>query len=74
MGEIQIISNAFSIPDSTQDKPYLIGARCTVCGYVSFLRKNVCIKCLKDDTIKEVRLGPYGILEIFAVMQAAPTG
>jgi uncharacterized OB-fold protein len=64
----------FHQPESGQEKPYLIGSRCSVCGYTSFPKKEVCLKCLRDDTMEEARFGPYAILDSFAIMQVAPPG
>jgi len=64
----------FHEPESGHDKPYLIGSRCRVCGYVCFPKKDVCVRCLRDDTMEETHFGPDGVLESFAVMQVAPSG
>lgn len=62
------------IPESDHEKPYLLGSRCSVCGYTSFPKKDVCVRCLRDDTMKEARFGPLATLDSFAVMQVAPPG
>ncbi len=59
---------------SPNGKPYLIGSRCKVCGYTSFPQKEVCVRCLRDDTMELAHFGPHAILDSFAVMQVAPPG
>ncbi len=72
VADLPIKEGLFHVPQSPDDKPYLIGSRCRVCGYSSFPKKEVCIKCRRDDSIEEVKLGPHGTLETFAVMQVGP--
>lgn len=69
MVDLPIKEGLFHIPESPDDKPYLIGSRCRVCGYASFPKKEVCVKCRRNDTVEETRFGPYATLENFAVMQ-----
>lgn len=66
-------ANLFHAPAFEGDTPYLIGTRCTLCGYTSFPPKQICIKCRRDNTMTEVKLGPKGKLETFAVMQVGTT-
>ena len=73
--ERPIREGLFCPPESMQDgKPYLMGSRCKVCGYASFPQKEVCVRCLRDDTMEVAHFGPHGILDSFAVMQVAPPG
>lgn len=51
------------------DKPYLIGSKCSICGYVCFPKKEACVRCRKKGVMQEIKLGPSGILENFAVLQ-----
>lgn len=74
MSDIPVVHDSFEIKGSPDNKAYLIGARCTICGYVSFPKKVVCVRCRRDDTMERVRLGPYGTLDTFTVMQVAPPG
>ena len=69
MVDIHLKEGIFHVPESTDDKPYLIGSRCAVCNYTCFPKSQVCVKCRRDDTMEEIELGPYGTLETFAVMQ-----
>jgi uncharacterized OB-fold protein len=69
MAQRPIKKNLFHSPATQDDESYLIGSRCGVCGYASFPPKHVCIKCRREGTMNEVKLGPRGILDMFAVMQ-----
>ena len=69
MVDLSLNESLLHIPDSRDDKPYLIGSRCRVCGYVCFPKKLVCVRCRRDNTMNEIKLGPYGTLENYAVMQ-----
>lgn len=64
----------FHMPASPQDQGYLIGSKCNNCGYVSFPKRVVCPSCLKDDTMKEVRLSGKARLDRFTVAYQAPVG
>lgn len=72
--DLPIKEGLFHIPKSTNEKPYLIGSKCTVCGYTSFPMKEVCVKCVRDDTMEEEKFGPYAILDSYAVIHVAPPG
>ena len=69
MVDLPIREGLFHIPESPDDKPYLVGSRCRVCGYTSFPKKEVCLKCRRNDTVEEITFSPYATLENFAVMQ-----
>ncbi len=72
MTDILIKKGLFHVPESPADKPYLIGARCKVCGYTVFPKAQVCVKCRKDGTMEEMKLGQRATLDTFAVMQVGP--
>lgn len=72
--EVSIKKGAFIKPESPDEKPYLIGSRCSSCGYMCFPKKEVCVKCVRDDCMEEKKFGPYARLDSYAVMQVAPTG
>ena len=72
--KVPIKEGLFHIPESESDEPYLVGSRCSVCGYTSFPKKEVCVRCLRDDTMEEATFGPDATLDSFAVMQVAPPG
>ncbi|MDO8491778.1 MAG: OB-fold domain-containing protein [Dehalococcoidia bacterium] len=64
----------FHIPASPGDTGYLIGSKCSNCGYVAFPRRVVCASCVKDDTMKELRLSGKARLDRFTVAHQAPAG
>jgi len=72
MTDLPIKEGLFHIPQSSNDKPYLIGSRCRVCGYTVFPKQDVCVRCRQDGTMEQLKLGPYGILETFATMRVGP--
>jgi uncharacterized OB-fold protein len=72
MADLPIKEGLFYIPRSPKEKPYLIGSRCRICGYTSFPKNAVCVRCRRDDTMEEIKLGPYGSLETYAVMRVGP--
>lgn len=72
MTDIPIKPGLFHVPESPADKPYLIGGRCKVCGYTVFPKSRACVRCRKDGTMEEIRLGQQATLDTFAVMQVGP--
>jgi len=72
MVDLPVKEGLFHIPESLSDKPYLIGSRCRACGYTCFPKKEVCLRCRRNSTMEEIKLGPYATLESFAVMQVGP--
>ena len=72
--QVPVQEGIFHIPKSPGEKPYLIGAKCKDCGYVSFPRLMVCPRCLKNDTMKEVYLSGKGKIDMFSVCNAALPG
>lgn len=72
MTDLPIKEGLFHIPESHNEKPYLLGSKCRVCGYICFPRKEVCLNCRRDGIMEETKLGTYGTLETFAVMQVGP--
>lgn len=72
--DLPIKEGLFHTPESKNDKPYLIGAKCSLCGYVCFPKKDVCVRCCKNGTMETAKFGPYAKLDSFAVMQVAPPG
>ncbi len=64
----------FHVPTGPGDPGYLIGSKCSNCGYVSFPKKVVCPSCVRDDTMKEVRLSGKARLDRFTVAHQAPSG
>ncbi len=69
MTEIPWKQGLIHFPRHKGEPPHLIGSKCRLCGYCAFPPKKVCLHCLRDDCMQEVRLGPHAKLESFAVMQ-----
>ncbi|MBI5967273.1 MAG: OB-fold domain-containing protein [Deltaproteobacteria bacterium] len=72
--KVPIKQGLFHLPDSPGDQPYLIGSKCSHCGYVAFPKSWVCPSCMKDHTMEEISLSRRGKLDTFAVLRQAPSG
>ena len=72
MTDLMIKEGLIRLPREKGDPPRLFGSRCTLCGYCCFPPKPVCPKCLCDDCMEEIKMGPRAVLETFAVMQVGP--
>ena len=72
--QIPVQEGLFYQPQSPEEKPYLIGSKCTICGYVSFPKLMVCPRCVKKDTMEEVHLNGKGKIDIFSTCFAALPG
>jgi uncharacterized OB-fold protein len=59
---------------SSDDKSYLIGSRCRVCGRTFFPKLSVCRVCMVDDTLEETALSTKGKIDTFTVVYVAPVG
>ncbi|MFH1382238.1 MAG: OB-fold domain-containing protein [Chloroflexota bacterium] len=64
----------FHIPESANDRPYLIGSKCEECGLTTFPKAAICPNCMKDDTMSEIHLSTRGKLESFTVSMQGPPG
>ena len=62
----------FHVPETPDDQPYLIGSKCRECGYACFPKKRVCVRCLRDDTMEQIRMGRKAVLDAFALMRVGP--
>jgi uncharacterized OB-fold protein len=69
MVDLLLGEGLFYVPKFPDEKPYLLGSRCRICGYKCFPKKEVCVVCRQDDVMEEIKIGPYGSLETFTVMQ-----
>ena len=72
--QIPVQEDLFYQPQSPEEKPYLIGAKCTVCGYISFPKLMVCPRCVKPDTMEEIHLSGKGKIDMFSTCYAALPG
>ena len=71
---IPIEEGLFHVPDSADDKPYLIGSKCDSCGNVTFPKREVCPRCVKRDTMAEYHIYGKGKLNTFSIVNAALPG
>ena len=72
--QIPIEEGLFYIPASPEEKPYLIGSKCDACGNVTFPKMEVCPRCVKRGTMKEIHLSGKGKLDTFSIVKAALPG
>lgn len=71
---IPVQEGLFYLPSSPEEKPYLIGAKCRVCGYVSFPKLLVCPCCVMKDTMEEIHISGKGTIDTFSICYAALPG
>lgn len=64
----------FYQPSSAEEKPYLIGSKCTLCGIVTFPKIPICPRCTKKDTMEEIHLNGKGKINTFCIVHAALPG
>lgn len=74
MKKIPFKEGLFHMADSPGEAPYLIGSRCTECGYVAFPRRETCLSCLKNSVMEEVPLSRRGTLDSYAIVQQGAPG
>jgi uncharacterized OB-fold protein len=72
--QIPIEEGLFYLPSSPEEKPYLIGSKCTQCGNVTFPKMDVCPRCVKKGTMEEYHLAGKGTLNTFSIVNAALPG
>jgi uncharacterized protein len=61
VGRVPIEEGYFTVPSDPDERPRLLGSRCTACGEVFFPRRLVCARCLHEGC-DDVELGPTGRL------------
>ena len=64
----------FHVPTSDQDKPYLVGSKCSDCGNVTFPKREACPRCVKRGTMSEYHIYGKGKLNTFSIVNAALPG
>ena len=72
--QVPIEEGLFYIPDSPEKKPYLIGSKCSNCGFVVFPKVSVCANCGKKDVNEDINLDGAGVIDTFSVAYAALPG
>lgn len=59
---------------SPDEKSYLIGSKCTICGHTFFPPQKACSVCMRNDSLEEVPLSTKGKIDTFTVVHVAPVG
>jgi uncharacterized OB-fold protein len=72
--QIPVEEGIFYQPQSPDEKPYLIGVRCKLCGYTCFPRLMVCPNCLKRDSLETYHIYGRGKLDTFSTCNSALPG
>lgn len=72
--QIPVEEGIFYQPQSTKEKPYLIGVRCKLCGYTCFPRLMFCPKCLKRGSLETYHICGRGKLDAFSTCNSALPG
>jgi uncharacterized OB-fold protein len=72
--QIPVEEGLFYQPQFPKEKPYLIGARCKLCGYTCFPRLLVCPKCLKRDSMETFHMSGKARLDTFSTCNSALPG
>lgn len=66
--QIPVAEGLFYQPTSPDEKPYLIGSKCNVCGHLTFPKIPICPRCAKKDTMEETHLSGKGEVESFTIV------
>jgi uncharacterized OB-fold protein len=66
--QIPVAEGLFYQPSSPDEKPYLIGSKCNVCGHLTFPKIPICPRCAKKNTMEEVHLSGKGEVESFTIV------
>jgi len=66
--QIPVAEGLFYQPRSHEEKPYLIGSKCTICGYTAFPGIAVCPRCARKDTMGEIHLSGKGKIDSFTIV------
>lgn len=61
----------WSIPESPDDKPHLLGSKCPHCGEVFFPVNSVCINC-QNQTMEDIKLSPRGKVWTYSTVMLPP--
>jgi uncharacterized OB-fold protein len=71
---IPIEEGLFHEPVSSEEEPYLVGSRCSLCGCVTFPKMQICPRCAKKDVMVEEHLCGRGKIDTFTIVNAALPG
>ena len=56
------------VPASAGDAAYLVGSRCSKCGYVTFPPRAACCACVSNGSMVNLPLGSRGTIDSFSVL------
>lgn len=73
--KVPIEQGLWAEPETPQERPQLIGGRCTICGETYFppKKKGWCLRCHKKSLV-EVKLSRTGKIASFTIVEQAPAG
>lgn len=54
--------------------PYLIGGRCSACGFTTLGLRDVCPECWAEGTMAEAPIGRRGTLYTYTIIHQLPQG
>lgn len=72
--QIPIKEGWLHLRESPGDEFYLIGSKCTQCGFVHFPKMRACPLCKKDNLMREVPLSRKGKIDSFTVARQGTPG
>ena len=72
--QIPIEEGLFTIPSSADEKPMLMGVRCSTCGLTAFPKIPTCPRCTAPGTMTDALLEGRGKLDAFSIVHAALPG
>lgn len=72
--QIPIKKGWLHLRESTSDEFYLIGSKCTQCGFVHFPKMRACPLCKKKNLMIEVPLSRKGVIDSFTVARQGTPG
>ena len=70
---VPIVEGLFTMPSSPDERPQLIGSRCSVCGEVFCPKRLICAHCYEQD-VGEIFLSGKGELYTYTVVRAPVLG
>lgn len=56
------------VPASGGDAAYLVGSKCSKCGYVTFPPRPACCACVSNGSMVTLSLGSRGKIDTFSIL------
>ena len=72
--QIPIEEGLFTMPDSKDQEPRLMGSKCHTCGLAAFPKIPTCPRCMTPGTMEDALLKGRGKLDSFSIVHAALPG